>query len=147
MFPDFQVLKVGALQYSCCTRRTPALYMQLDYTQRVRQARRASEMWAYYMLCEEGDMMRQPCTVPLVDTIPFTLREKVVRAYARCITDLQIATADRLQATQPGFFLAVTGLVTNKHEFTVYSIQYCTVHVCPADCDLSTSFTLLRSTL
>ena len=62
---------------------TPA---QPDYTQRVRQARRASEMWAYYMLCEEGDMMRQPCTVPLVDTIPFTLREKVVRAYARCIT-------------------------------------------------------------
>ena len=43
------------------------------------------------------DMMRQPCTVPLVDTIPFTLREKVVRAYARCITDLQIATADRKQ--------------------------------------------------
>ena len=36
-----------------------------------------------------------------------------------------------MQATQPGFFLTVIGLVTNKHEFTTYvSKILCTIRVC-----------------
>ena len=57
-----------------------------------------SELWAYALLQEDGDTLRQPCTVPLMDTIPFELRERVCKAYARCIADLQAAIKMRENA-------------------------------------------------
>ena len=57
--------------------------LPLDKTQRIRAARRASEMWAANMLVDDNTF-RQPCMLPLLDTVPFKLREKVCRLYVRC---------------------------------------------------------------
>ena len=42
------------------------------------------------MLQEESLMLRQPCTVPLLEEVPFKLRHKVVRLYTRCVNDLKL---------------------------------------------------------
>ena len=49
----------------------------LDRTQMRRKERRVSELWAYALLHEDGDTLRQPCTVPLVDDLPRDLRERL----------------------------------------------------------------------
>jgi hypothetical protein len=67
--------------------------LPLDKTQRIRKARRTSEMWAANMLAED-DTFRQPCMMPTLDTVPFKLREKVIKLYVRCVGDLQAATAE-----------------------------------------------------
>jgi hypothetical protein len=71
---------------------------RLDRTQQLQAARRTSELWAYTILQEEGLQLRQPCTVPLVEEVPFKLRQQVVRMYARCIGDLKAASFARATA-------------------------------------------------
>ena len=51
----------------------------MDRTQQLQAARRTSELWACTMLQDEELQLRQPCTVPLVEEVPFRLRQKVVR--------------------------------------------------------------------
>eukprot|EP01043_Picozoa_sp_COSAG02_P002991 COSAG02_NODE_70_length_42239_cov_15.323090_28_plen_118_part_00 len=56
-------------------------------------ARRASELWAANLLAEDPGTLRQPCAVPLVESIPFEIKPKVVLLYTRCVKDVKEAKA------------------------------------------------------
>ena len=78
--------------------KEPKADAALDRTQMRRKERRVWELWAYALLHEDGDTLRQPCTVPLVDDLPWDLRERLCKTYARTIADLQAAIKVRQNA-------------------------------------------------